>query len=81
MSTEINRIVYAKELAAYLETNNNFFWLKARKVVEAANAGSFEIPQLGTPASVHRGEEESLPIKIKVAKDTKKNRYNVQVLG
>ncbi len=69
--SEINRVVYAKELAKYLEPNNQF-WTKSRRIVEATDAKTFEIPQLSTPASVHQGEEETLPIKIKLARDDKR---------
>jgi hypothetical protein len=68
---EINRVVYASELATYLEPNNAF-WLKGRKISEASEAGSFEIPQLSTPSRAQRGAESVLPIQIKIATDNKK---------
>jgi len=67
---EISRTVYSRELAGYLSPNNAFY-LKARRIAEAADAKTFEIPQLSTPASVHRGEPEMLPAKIKIATDGK----------
>lgn len=67
---EVNKIAYAKELAAYLAPNNAFY--KFSKLVnEAADAESYLIPQLSKPASVHRGAPESLPAKIKIANDGK----------
>lgn len=69
--SEINRTVYASELAGYLSPMNAFY-LKARKIVEAADAKTFEIPQLSKPASVHEGEPDMLPAKVKIATDSKK---------
>jgi hypothetical protein len=68
---EISEVVYARELANYLSPNNAFY-TKSRLIVEAATAGSYEIPQLSQPASVHEGEPDSLPVSIKLAKDDKK---------
>ncbi len=67
---EINKVAYSKELAKYLAPNNAFY-LKSRLVTEAADAGSYEIPQLSQPASVHKGEPDSLPVKVKIATDGK----------
>lgn len=67
---EINRTVYARELAKYLSPDNAFY-KKARRVAEAADAGTYEIPQLSQPSTVHRGEADSLPVKIKIATDSK----------
>lgn len=67
---EINRVAYSKELAKYLSPNNAFY-LKSRLVNEAADAGSFEIPQLSQPAGIHKGQPEMLPAKVKIATDGK----------
>lgn len=67
---EINKVAYAKELAKYLAPNNAFYRF-SRLVSEAADAGSYEIPQLSQPASVHKGKPESLPAKVKAAVDSK----------
>ncbi|MBV5336901.1 MAG: hypothetical protein J0653_02620, partial [Deltaproteobacteria bacterium] len=50
---------------------NNAFYLNSRLVNEAADAGSYEIPQLSKPASVHKGQPESLPAKVVMAVDGK----------
>ncbi|WP_346856580.1 hypothetical protein [uncultured Draconibacterium sp.] len=67
---EINRTVYSRELAKYLSPDNAFY-KKARRVSEATDAKYFEIPQLGQPSSVHRGEPDVLPAKAKIATDSK----------
>jgi len=67
---EINKVAYSKELAKYLSPNNAFY-LKSRLVTEAADAGSYEIPQLSKPSKTHKGEPESLPVKVKIAVDDK----------
>ncbi|MBS4057761.1 MAG: hypothetical protein KGZ82_10635 [Bacteroidales bacterium] len=69
--SEISKVVYTGEVAKLLEPNNSF-WIKARRISEAADAGSFEIPQLSTPATAHRGEPKTLPIQVKIATDGKK---------
>jgi hypothetical protein len=68
---EISVNVYSKEMAGYLSPNNAFY-TKARKIVEAANAATFDIPQLSTPSSVYKGQPDMLPAKIKIATDDKK---------
>jgi hypothetical protein len=68
---EISKIAYARELAGYLSPNNAFY-AKSRLINEAADAGSYEIPQLGSGGESHKGEPDSLPVKIKLAKDSKK---------
>lgn len=67
---EISKVAYSKELAKYLSPNNAFY-LKSRLVTEAADAGSYEIPQLSTPSGVHKGQPDSLPAKVKMAIDSK----------
>ena len=67
---EISKVAYSKELAKYLSPNNAFY-LKSRLVTEAADAGSYEIPQLSTPSGIHKGAPDSLPAKVKIAVDGK----------
>jgi hypothetical protein len=67
--SEISKVVYASEMSKYLAPNNAFY-LKARRIAEAADAGTFQIPQLSTPASTHKGEADILPAKIKIATDS-----------
>ena len=68
---EIAVNVYSKEMAGYLAPLNAFY-TKARKIVEAANAATFDIPQLSQPSSVHKGQPDMLPAKVKIATDSKK---------
>lgn len=67
---EINKVAYSKELANYLSPSNAFY-LKSRLVTEAADAGSYEIPQLSQPSGVHQGQPTELPAKVKIAVDGK----------
>ncbi|MFA7466963.1 MAG: hypothetical protein WCY82_01700 [Desulfotomaculaceae bacterium] len=64
-------MVYSRELAGYLSPNNAWY-TRSRLVSEAADAKTFEIPQLSQPGEVHEGEPDSLPVKIKLATDSKK---------
>jgi len=57
---EINRTVYSRELAKYLSPDNAFY-KKARRIAEAADAGTYQVPQLSTPSSVHKGAPDMLP--------------------
>ena len=67
---EISKVAYSKELSKYLSPNNAFY-LKSRLVSEAADAGSYEIPQMSNPSGVHKGQPDTLPVKVKIATDSK----------
>lgn len=66
---EISKVAYSKELAKYLSPNNAFY-LKSRLVSEAADAATYEIPQLSTPSGIHKGQPASLPAKVVMAVDS-----------